>query len=178
MRQLAARGRGLAAASVLAFGLGACSQEVPHIPAFSALTSLAAIGGGADLRPEDFAGRPALVNFWATWCEPCRAEMEDLQRLSDGMQDIAVVGVSLDADVRLAQEFLLQRRVRFPNYSLPPDKGRARGVRISALPETWLVAEDGRVLSQVTGARDWSAAAEQARLRRELGRVPSPQTEK
>lgn len=131
----------------------------------SALEGLPAAVGRAPLEPQTLAGRRLVVNFWATWCEPCRDEMPGLQRLSDSADDILVIGVSLDGDVNLAREFLLRHGIRFPNYSMPVDEGRRRGLAIPALPETWLVGTEGRVRARISGARDWSSVEERKHLR-------------
>lgn len=111
--------------------------------------SIASRGGGV-----------LVVNFWATWCTPCREEMASLEALSRRFppDQVQVIGVTMDTDLNLAREFVLQAGVTFPNYA-ETIRARARdvlGVRI--LPETLIVAPDGVLVARVTGARNWASA--------------------
>ena len=102
-------------------------------------------------------GKVLLINFWATWCEPCRNEMASLEALSRryGAHQLAVLGISIDADVNLAREFVLQYRLTFPNFT-EREPERARDLlRVRTLPESVIVSADGIVVARVTGARDW-----------------------
>ena len=106
---------------------------------------------GRALSTASLRGKVLLINFWASWCEPCRKEMPSLEALSRryGSERLAVFGVSVDADENLAREFVLQSEVTFPNFT-----ERARDVlRVRALPETVIVSADGIVVARVTGAR-------------------------
>ncbi len=115
-----------------------------------------------------------LVNFWATWCVPCRDEMPELERLSKEETRLQVIGVTLDDDANLAREFLRRSAVSFPNYRAPSGEGHVAGVRIAALPETWLVDGKGRVLARMTGTRRWSDAAQRRELRERLDEAARP----
>src|SRR5262249_38743526 len=69
---------------------------------------------------EQYKGKPLLVNFWATWCEPCRAEYPLLNELAKeyAPQGLKIVGVSLDqdGDLILMRRFLARYKPVFPNY--------------------------------------------------------------
>lgn len=112
---------------------------------------------------------PSLVNFWATWCPPCRAEMMSLNQLFLDYQGrgLAVAAASIDDDVHLVREFLLQVPLAFPIYL---DRGGklAKGVfRVSVFPTTFLV-DRGRVVRSVwVGERDWGGLD----IRRSIDRV-------
>jgi len=101
--------------------------------------SLAPLNPGGRASLAEYRGQRVIVNFWATWCAPCREEMPDLQRLSDALaaRGIAVIGVNVDADLNLAREFLLRHGVRFDNFA---DAGMAysrEALGITALPVTF-----------------------------------------
>ena len=105
--------------------------------------------------PAAWAGRPTLVNLWATWCAPCLKEMPDLQAFAnqqgaDGMQ---VVGIALD-DEAAVRAFLEQYAITYPNLVDAPGPADA-GVRLGnpngVLPYTLLVSADGRLLKTRIG---------------------------
>ena len=66
-------------------------------------------------------GKVTVLNIWATWCGPCRHEMPSLQRLADqlGEKYFQVIGVSVDADDHVMREFLIDKKLRFPNARGP-----------------------------------------------------------
>lgn len=101
---------------------------------------------------DDWRGSPTLVNFWATWCAPCRREMPYLDRLhSEGA--VKVVGVAIDTPVDV-QQFLEQTPV---SYTIVVDDGPAMsllsllGNPAGALPHTVLLDSDGEVLTTHMG---------------------------
>lgn len=105
--------------------------------------------------PADFAGRPLLVNFWASWCAPCLREMPELERYSreQAGNGIQVVGIALDTP-EAVDRFLAQVPVGYPILLDAPggadasvQLGNARGV----LPYSVLVGADGRIVAQKTG---------------------------
>lgn len=118
-----------------------------------------------------YRGRTLIINFWATWCEPCRSEMPSLERLSR-MADarrVAVLGVSVDSDLNLAREFILQNRLTFPNFSDPEMRAARTLLGIQVFPATFLVLPDGRLAARVTGARDWTSPEALRELETTLG---------
>ena len=104
---------------------------------------------------EKYHGKPLLVTFWATWCEPCRDEFPMLVELAKqySPQGLAVFGVSLDnnADMNLVRHFLAQYRPPFPNYRQDPQidvDAFYRGVNPAwegTMPETIFYSRDGRI---------------------------------
>lgn len=116
---------------------------------------------------EDYRGRVLVLNLWATWCPPCRAEMPALQRLSEALPDdgFAVVGISVDEDVYLVEEFLRRLGVRFEVVVDP------RGERVNAVlgprafPETFLIRADGVIADRILGEQEWDGEYWQARIR-------------
>lgn len=108
----------------------------------------------------DHAGRALLLNLWATWCAPCRAEMPSLQRLSDAFaaEELAVIAVSVDDDLNLVREFLLRHAIRFAVYADTAQPSVRSLLGVTAYPTTWLVTRDGRIADVVPGERAWDAA--------------------
>ncbi|WP_222565678.1 TlpA family protein disulfide reductase [Novilysobacter antarcticus] len=97
-------------------------------------------------------GKWVLVNFWATWCNPCLKEMPELSALAAMREDIKVVGLAFE-DIEPAEmkAFLLEHPVTYPIAILdtanpPADFDEPRG-----LPMTWLISPDGRVARKIMG---------------------------
>jgi thiol-disulfide isomerase/thioredoxin len=120
---------------------------------------LANLTGKDVVSPDALRGKARVVNFWATWCEPCRKEMPSLQRLHQlaDPAKLSVIGFSVDTDLNLAREFLLQHKLTFPNYSDAEQKLARDALMVQAFPVTFLVAADGTVRARITGARDWAS---------------------
>lgn len=114
----------------------------------------------------DYRGKALVINFWGTWCPPCREEMPSLQRLDDliAARGGAVLGVSADSDVNLVREFLLQFGVRFPNGIDPKGEKSRELFGVTGYPTTLLVRADGIVAEVVIGPRNWDEPSEFARL--------------
>ena len=101
----------------------------------------------------DLANKNLLINFWATWCQPCREEMPFLQQLSGALDnsDYIIIGVSVDDDSNLVKEFLLEYDIKYPNY-LDIDRQLANEqLGIMTLPETLLVSPQGIILDRISG---------------------------
>jgi thiol-disulfide isomerase/thioredoxin len=154
------RAAALIAAALLVAG---CGRDAPSAVAVPATLSLADFKGAPatlDLR----RGRPMLVNVWASWCGPCRAEMPAFECLHASAGDaVAVVGISVDADRHLAAEFLRDQRVSFGNFSDADGRVTREQLGVGVLPLILVIASDGRVLPRVAGARDWRDPAVLAR---------------
>lgn len=102
-----------------------------------------------ELRPLVVPGRPRLLNYWASWCAPCREEMPLLDAFAQtqGGNGVEVVGIALDAREE-ALRFLDQVPVRFPQLQEPPGPGDSSvrlGNRRGVLPFTALIDRDGRL---------------------------------
>ena len=105
--------------------------------------------------PRAWAGKPTLVNLWASWCRPCLQEMPDLQAYAaqQGSNGVHVVGIALD-DPNDARSLLAQLQITYPNLvdtPGPADAGVRLGNPAGVLPYSVLVAADGRVLKTHIG---------------------------
>lgn len=112
---------------------------------------------GVTAKLSDYRGKLVVLNLWATWCEPCRREMPNLQQLSNSLdpQRFVVVGVAADEDGHLVREYLLEKGIKFPNYI---DKGMLvsqQQLGIQIFPYTLLIAPDGRLIQRFAGPREW-----------------------
>ena len=106
----------------------------------------------------DFRGKPLIINVWASWCGPCRAEMGSLERLArrySGKQ-FNVIGISTDDDGYAAAAFIKRSKVSFENF-LDSNVLLENMLGANTLPLTLLVDARGRVLLKVRGAREWDS---------------------
>lgn len=103
-----------------------------------------------------YSGEIVLMNLWATWCPPCRAEMPDLQRLSEAYRGrLAVVGVNEGESVQRARVFAHSLGIAFPIWMDDEQRyGRAYGVL--GLPTTVIIGRDGKILRAVDGALSYA----------------------
>lgn len=105
--------------------------------------------------PKDYAGRPLLINVWASWCGPCIDEMPELQRYSErqGADGVQVIGLALDEPAAV-REFLRRVPVRYTIVTEPPGPADASvrlGNRRGVLPYSVLIDRDGRIAKQRIG---------------------------
>lgn len=128
-----------------ALGVASMNQEAPDFR----LTTL----DGAPVSRESLRGKVVLLNFWATWCPPCRVEMPGFQDVFDEHRDegFVVLGVSTDASGQApVMEFLRERGITYPvamaNGEIVNAYGGAR-----LLPTSFLIDREGRVRHEVRG---------------------------
>jgi thiol-disulfide isomerase/thioredoxin len=112
---------------------------------------------------EKYHGKPLLVTFWATWCEPCRDEYPMLNELAKeyAPKGLSVVGVNMDedGDLILMRRFIARYRPAFPNYRKKKGEETAFVQSIlpgwnGSLPASFLYAKDGGQVGHVMGAGD------------------------
>lgn len=128
-----------------AAGIGGSGREAP---AFVVET----LDGGW-LDSEALRGKVVLVNFWATWCPPCRVEMPGFQRVYEDRRDegFVVLGLSTDrGSVRPVREFVQERQLTFPVAMAPNPVVTAFG-GVRALPTSFLIDRQGVIRQEVTG---------------------------
>jgi len=150
--------RRLAAAALALVALGAAAEthlrpwENREAPAL-ARTDLA--GKPVDLK--DLKGRVVLVNFWATWCDPCREEMPSIERLRSKMagRPFEVITVNYGEAPERIRDFLQRHKITLPVW-LDPDKRAAADWSAGGLPMTFLVDAEGRLRYSAFGECDWS----------------------
>ena len=108
-------------------------------------------------RLADYRGRAVLVNFWATWCEPCREEMPSMERLRHALQGkpFVVLAVNVGEGPRAARAFGEKMQLGFP-LLLDSDAKTTRAWNARILPASFVVGPDGRIRYSYFGAIDWA----------------------
>jgi peroxiredoxin len=123
------------------------SPDIGHpAPDFALLTP-----GGDELALSDLRGTPVLVNFWATWCPPCRAEipaLEETYRQFDG--DVLVLGVDVQENPGRVAEFMRQHDMTYP-VVVDETADVARIYRVRAFPTSYLIDERGVIVKVYSG---------------------------
>lgn len=141
--------------------LAACEKaKRPGLQSGMALPSveLPLLDGGNYLFAENSA--PCLINFWATWCPPCRAEMPSLNRLYRDYagRGLGVFAISVDEDAHLVREFVRKASLDFPILLDQGGRAVVQGFGVGAFPTSFLVNRQARVSGVWLGERDWDAA--------------------
>ena len=108
-------------------------------------------------RLADYRGKVVLVNFWATWCGPCRDEMPSIQELKDKMagKPFVVLAVNLDEPESRIRKFLSQMKLDFA-ILLDPERKVARAWRARILPATYIIGADGKIRYSLVGEINWA----------------------
>ncbi len=118
---------------------------------------------GRPLPLADLRGKIVLLNFWATWCIPCRQEMPAMERLSHeyGGRGLAVVAVNFKESKDAVGRFFNELRLDFPS-ALDPEGATANSLAVRGLPATFLLDREGRILWKAMGSREWDSRAGRA----------------
>ena len=135
---------------------------------------------GKPVHLSDYAGKVVLVNIWATWCGPCRAEMPSMERLYKALgdePDFKIMAVSVDAAPGTTDQFgnpggdlkafAKSLGLTFPIFH--DQSGKIQEIyQTTGVPETFVVGRDGIIYRKVAGGTDWDAPVNQELVRRLL----------
>lgn len=103
----------------------------------------------------NYRGKVVLLNFWASWCSPCVAELPSLIQLHHDLPNVVVLGVSIDEDSDAYKEFIARRHVDFITVR-DPSQSAPKLFHTDMWPETYVIDRNGRIRSKYVGATDWS----------------------
>ena len=106
----------------------------------------------------EFRGRWVVLNFWATWCQPCREEMPALERLQGLMPELAVVAVAVGPNPKPAiEKFVGEVGLDKVTLWRDPQSALARGMGVLGLPVTVIISPDGAEVARLIGGAEWDA---------------------
>ena len=111
---------------------------------------------GRTQRLIDYRGKPLILNFWATWCPPCREEMPSMQRAYEALKvdGIALVAINVGEDVDTIDQFMEDEPVDFP-LPMDTDAKVAQSYPMKGLPASFVIDPQGRLVYSAMGNREW-----------------------
>lgn len=111
---------------------------------------------GRTITPANFGGKLLVLNFWASWCQPCLQEVPSLEVFSRQFapEGVVVLGVSVDKNENLYRQFLKQFPVTF-QVARDPSWDIAANYGTFQLPETYIIDSSGKVVQKVIAAQNW-----------------------
>jgi peroxiredoxin len=115
---------------------------------------------GSEVRLLDFKGKVVLINFWATWCAPCKEEMPSMERLWQKLKERGFVVIAINQDrgsPKAARKFSNRLGFSFP-VLLDPAGTTRRTYEVTGLPTSYIIKRDGKILGKVIGTRAWDGA--------------------
>ncbi len=119
--------------------------------------SLPALNGGEQSLAQ-YRGKVILLHFWATWCVSCRKELPFIQKLWSEYEggDLVLLGINVDRGNRRGVEsFVQEMGLGFP-ILLDADGKVRNAYEIFAMPTTYIIGRDGKIIGRIIGERDWS----------------------
>jgi thiol-disulfide isomerase/thioredoxin len=113
--------------------------------------------GGKTISIADFKGKYVFLNFWATWCPPCREEMPSMEELyaKFGKGKFAILAVSVREDPKTVDGFLKTNKYTFP-IALDPDGAVSSMFVGRGIPTTYIIDPQGRAVAGIVGSRKWN----------------------
>ena len=169
----------IARSAIAALALGACVSGAlaeSDIKPWKGKPTLRLAGPDLEGKAIDLKamkGRVLVVNFWATWCEPCRDEMPSLERLRGKLagKPFDVITVNFGESAERVAQFLGKEKVTLP-VMLDTQKETAKDWGVGGLPMTFLVDATGRVRYSTFGERDWSEGRSLALVEKLVAEAP------
>ncbi len=150
----------MVACATAVVSVGPVDADPPRFVPWSAADTPALVLNDLAGRPHalaDYRGQVLLINFWATWCEPCREEMASMRRLKErmGTQPVTLLAVNYGESRQKVGEFVRRLALDLP-VLLDPAQQAARAWKVRVLPTSFLVEPDGRARYAVVGELDWA----------------------
>lgn len=136
-------------------------QSLPRIEKpFAAPDFMLDSESGKSYRLSDFRGQVVVINFWATWCPPCRREMPSMNRMWQKIKGkgVAVLAINVGEDADTIFEFLGTYPVSFP-LLMDHDGSIVKKYPVTGLPTTYIVNPQGKVVYRAVGSREWDDPA-------------------
>jgi len=130
------------------------------------LASGICLGGESSLDLQEYRGKVVLVDFWASWCVPCRRSFPWMNRMQQKYagDGLVIVGVNMDAASADADSFLRDTPAEF-RIVFDPDGELARSFEVEAMPSSYVIDRDGNVAARHLGFREKMMDEYEARIR-------------
>ena len=131
---------------------------------------------GSRVGLEAYRGNVVLLNFWATWCPPCRAEMASMEELYRGYSNRGLILLAVSTDVggaEVVRPYIQSRGLTFP-ILLDPRGAVAHRYAVRVLPTTYLIDPAGHIVAREVGARGWAGARARRLVEGLLPGSPAP----
>jgi thiol-disulfide isomerase/thioredoxin len=138
--------------------LAAAGLAVPKQAMTADDFELASLSGGRT-RLSAFRGKLVFLNFWATWCPPCRAEMPSMERLHQLLHDrgLEIVAVDLQENPEEVRKFVKDNSLTF-TVLLDADGAVGSAWGAQSIPTTYLIDRKGNIIARAVGGREWDGA--------------------
>ena len=140
------------------------------IATFGVLLQVGAARADASFDLDDYGGKVVLVDFWASWCGPCRQSFPWMNDMHTKYHDdgLVIVAVNVDNDLAAANRFLTDYPARF-QVRFDQDKSLAREYEVVAMPSSFLIGRDGQVVEQHLGFKVLKQDEYEAAIQAALG---------
>jgi peroxiredoxin len=114
----------------------------------------------------DYRGKVIFLNFWATWCGPCRAEVGEIDALHETLkdEDFMIMALSIQEQKKKVSKFMKSNEIDFPVY-LDSDGEVAAMYGVTGIPTTYIIAPDGSIVGRAVGPREWGGRESVALMR-------------
>jgi len=150
------------ALALLLLALPACSRkQQPALQGNPAPDFTLKDLAGTSIKLSDLRGKVVVLNFWATWCPPCREEIPSMMRLNSAMagKDFRMLAISIDEGGKDAVEGFFRKSGMSLPALLDTDQAVGKRYGLTGVPETFVIDKKGVILKKVVGAMDWSSPA-------------------
>lgn len=115
---------------------------------------------GAEVHLRDLRGKIVILNFWASWCNPCVEEFPSMLKLVEAMKgEVVVLAVSADDEKKDIETFMRAMGLPKANFTVVWDqpKEAMKAFGVEKVPESFLIARDGKLIRKVLGIENWSS---------------------
>jgi len=114
---------------------------------------------GKEIKLSGLQGKKVFLNFWATWCGPCRSEMPDIEKLNENHENIEILAINIREEKGQVLEFVMKNGYTFP-IALDRNGKIANKYQARGIPTTYILDENGIVMEKHTGVLDYSKMKE------------------
>jgi thiol-disulfide isomerase/thioredoxin len=133
--------------------------------------SLPSLEGGQTISSKDYKGKVMIVDFWASWCGPCKASFAAYNELLKkyGSKGLVIVGINIDNDKEKAREFLAENPASF-HIAADPEKTVATAYKLPTMPTAYLIDRSGNILYTHAGYHEGDLAGMEQEIEGALGK--------